>query len=175
MKVHLPTSDRLVFDPIYLDKDRRRPTWSVNVELPPDVEAELARYQAADECAVWTVMIHEALYVYRGQFWTKEALDAEIRQAIEEGIRSAETEGTIEATEEFWEKLRESAERSVKQIHELQAKGELGNLLLPKELHAFILERMESRECRTPTDVVCKATPHLRAEREPKNSVNPVT
>jgi hypothetical protein len=165
MRKRLPTSEQLIFPPIYLDEDRKRPTWSVNVELPPDVEGELARYQAEDECAVWTVLIHEALYVYRWQFWTKEELDAEIREAIEESIRSAETEGTIEATEDFWKELKQRAEQGVKRIHELQAKGELGNLLLPKELYEFILERLESGEPRTPTDVVCAAMPHLRRER----------
>jgi hypothetical protein len=165
MRKHVPTSEQLIFSPIYLDEDRRRTTWSVNVELPANVEEELARYQAEDECAVWTVLIHEALYVYRWQFRTQEELDAEIREAIEESIRSAETEGTIEATEDFWTELKQSAERGAKRIHALQAKGELGNLLLPKELYEFILERLESRESRTPTDVVCAAMPHLRRER----------
>ena len=165
MKKHLPTSAQLVFPPVHLNADCREPTWSVNVELPLDVEIELAEYEKADECAVWTVLIHEALYVYRWQFWSKEALDAEVREAIEEGIRSAETEGTIEATPEFLEGLLEASKRDVKHIHELQAKGELGNLLLPKELYAFILERIESGDCLTPTDVVCRAMPALRRER----------
>jgi hypothetical protein len=171
MRKHLPTSEQLIFSPVYLD-EQHRPTWSVNVELPPDVEAELADYEKEDEFAVWTVIIHEALYVYRWEVWTKEALDAEFREAIEEGIRSAETEGTIEVTPEFWEEFRKRGESNVKWTHELQAKGELGNLLLPKELYAFILERIESGECRTPTDVVCGAMPHLRRERKKKNANN---
>ena len=165
MKPHRPTSEQIIFEPIYLDEDRRRPTWSVNVKLPADVEEELAAYQAEDECSVWTILIHEALYVYRWQFWTKEELDAEIREAIEESIRSAETEGTIEATEDFWQELKQRAKQGGKRIHELQVKGELGNLLLPKELYEFVLERLESGECRTPTDVVCAAMPHMRRER----------
>jgi hypothetical protein len=169
MRQHLPTSEQLIFPPVYLDEERERPTWSVNVELPPDVEAELAEYEKEDECAVWTVIIHEALYVYRWQFWTKEELDAEFREAIEESTRSAEAEGRIEVTPEFWKEFRKRGERNVKWTHELQVKGELGNLLLPKELYAFILERIESGECRTPTDVVCGAMPHLRRERKSGN------
>jgi hypothetical protein len=165
MRKHPPTSEQLIFPPIYLDEENGRPTWSVNVELPPDVETELAEYEKEEEYAGWTTIIHEALYVYRWQFWTKEELDAELREAIEEGICSAETEGAIEATREFWDELKRRGERNMQRIRELQAKGQLGNLLLPKELHAFMLERIASGECRTPADVVCGAMPHLRRER----------
>jgi len=55
--------------------------------------------------------------------------------------------------------------RRLEQIHALQSQGALGNLLLPKELYAFILERIASGACQTPTDVVCAAMPHLRRER----------
>ena len=71
MKKHHPTSEKLIFPPVYLDEERRWPIWSINVELPPDVEAEIVEYEKADEFAVWTVIIHEALYIYRWQFWTK--------------------------------------------------------------------------------------------------------
>jgi hypothetical protein len=68
-----PAADGRIFPPMHLDADRRRPTWSVNVDLPPAIDAEIRRY-----------------YVYRWQFWTKEELDAELREAIEAGIRSAD-------------------------------------------------------------------------------------
>lgn len=150
---------------MHLDEDRRRPTWSVKVDLPPEVDAEIRRYVEEDEPTSWTVMIHGALYIYRWQFWTKEELDAELREALEESIRSADEEGTIEVTPQFWEDLRKRGERHLKRMHALQAQGELGNLLLPKELYTFIVERIESGACRTPTDVVCAAMPHLRRER----------
>ena len=89
--------ERLIFPPVRLDGDRR-PAWSVNVDLPPDIDAEIRRYVEEDELTSWTVMIQGALYIYRWQFWTKEQLKAELREAIEESIRSAEEEGTIEAT-----------------------------------------------------------------------------
>jgi Arc/MetJ-type ribon-helix-helix transcriptional regulator len=149
-----------------LDEDKRRPTWSVNVELPAEVGRELAEYEKENEFAAWTLLIHEALYVYRWQFRTREELDAELRAAIEEGESSEEAEGAIEVTPDVWKNLRKTCERDAKRIHELTADGKLGNLLLPLELHAFIIERMESGECRTPTDVVCAAMPHLRKERE---------
>jgi len=160
-----PAADGLIFPPVQIDEDRRRPTWSVNVTLPPAIEAEIQRYVDEDELTSWTVMIHDALYVYRWQFRTKEELDAELRETIEAGIRSADDEGTIEVTPQFWEDLKRRGERNVERIHALQAQGELGNLLLPQELYAFILERIASGVCRTPTDVVCAAMPHLRRER----------
>jgi hypothetical protein len=165
MKKHCPTSTQLVFPPVHLNVDRREPTWSVNVELPLDVETELAAYENPAEGAVWTVLIHEALYVYRWQFWSQEALDAEVMEAMEEGLRDAEAGNTTAVTPELFESFEQACRRDVKHIHELQAKGELGNLLLPKELYAFILERIESGDCLTPTDVVCRAMPAFRRER----------
>jgi hypothetical protein len=160
MRQHHPTSEQLVFPPVRLDdEDRRWPTWSVNVDLPPDVEVEIAQYTKENEFSVWTVLIHEALYIYRWQFWTREELEAELREAIEEGIRSAETEGTIEATPQFWKDFKKRCNRDVKKIRELKAKAELGNLLLPKELYAFIVERIESGECRTPTYPSAEGSP----------------
>jgi hypothetical protein len=38
------------------------------------------------------MVIHEALYAYRTVVWAQERLDSELREAIEEGIRSGETE-----------------------------------------------------------------------------------
>ena len=166
-----PAADGLVFPPMHLDEDRRRPTWSVNLDLPPEIDAEIHRYVEEDDPTSWTVVIHGALYVYRWQFHTKEELDAELREAIEAGIRSADEEGTIEVTSQFWEDLRQRGERRIAQIHALQAQGALGNLLLPKELYDFILERIASGAYRTPTDVVCAAMPHFRRERAREKQV----
>jgi Arc/MetJ-type ribon-helix-helix transcriptional regulator len=85
------TAKATVFPAVMLD-ERGDPTWSVQVELPPDIDAEIRRYVDQDELASWTVVIHEALCTYRTVFWTQEQLDAELREAIEEGIRSGETE-----------------------------------------------------------------------------------
>jgi hypothetical protein len=150
---------------MHLDADRRRPTWSVNVNLPPAIDAEIRRYMEEDDPTSWTVVIHNALYIYRWQFRTKEELDTELREVIEAGMRSAEEEETIKVTPQFWDELRQRCERDIERIHALQAQGVLGNLLLPKELYEFILERIASGVCRTPTEVVCAAIPHLRRER----------
>ena len=159
-----PAADGLIFPPMHFDEDRR-PTWSVKVDLPSEIEAEIHRYVEEDDPTSWTVVIHGALYIYRWQFRTKAELDAELHEAIEAGIRSADEEGTIEVTPQFWDDLVQRGERRIEQMHALQAQGALGNLLLPKELYAFILERIASGACQTPTDVVCAAMPHLRRER----------
>ena len=160
-----PAADGRIFPPRHLAEDRRRPTWSVNIDLPPAIDAEIHRYVEEDDPTSWTVVIHGALYVYRWQFRTQEELDAELREAIEAGIRSADDEGTIEVTPQFWEDFIQRGERRMAQMHALQAQGLLGNLLLPKELYDFILERIASGACRTPTEVICAAMPHLRRER----------
>jgi Arc/MetJ-type ribon-helix-helix transcriptional regulator len=168
-----PATDGRIFSPVHLDEGRRRSTWSVNVDLPPEIEAEIRRYVEEDDPTSWTIVIHGALYIYRWQFRTKEELDAELREAIEAGIRSADEEGTIEVTPQFWEDLMQRGERNVDRIRALQAHGALGNLLLPKELYDFILERIASGACRTPTDVVCAAMPHLRSERARERQAQP--
>jgi Arc/MetJ-type ribon-helix-helix transcriptional regulator len=159
------TKERLIFPAVSLRNDRR-PRWSVNVTLPTDIDAEIRRYVEEDELTSWTVMIHSALYIYRSQLWTQEELDAEFREAIEESIRSAEEKGTIPVTPQFWRDMKKRCRVNMERIRELRAKGKLGNLLLPKELYEFVLERIDSGECKTPADVVCAAMPALRRERE---------
>ena len=166
MTTHAPTAAKLIFLPVNLDEDDPRClTWSVNVDLPTAIENEISAYTKQDEYSVWTVILHEALYVYRRQFWTEEQLKAEFEQEIEERIANSETEGGIEVTPAFWKSLMKRSKRRVKDIKKLQAEGELGNLLLPKELYAFILERIEAGTAITPTDVACSAMPFLRRAR----------
>jgi len=155
----------MIFPPVLLDADSR-PVWSVQVELPPEIDQEIRRYVAEDELTSWTLTIHGALYLYRTLFWTRERLNAELEGMIEEGYRSAEKGGGREASPAFWAEFRQRTARNAERLSQLRAEGKVGNLLLPQELYAFILERIESGQCRTPTDVVCAATPYLRRERE---------
>lgn len=161
----------MMFPPVMLDEDSR-PTWSVQVELPPDIEAEIRRYVAEDALTSWTVMIHEALYIYRTVFWTREQLNAELWEAIEEGIRSGERDGYIEVTPEFWREFKHRGRKRMTELRKLTAAGTIGNLLLPQELHEFVRERMALGDCKTPTDVVCAAVPYLRKEREESQKSN---
>ena len=153
-----------ILPPIMLD-DRPLPWWSVNVDLPPEIDQEIRRYVEEDELTSWTLMIHGALYIYRSLFWTREQLRAELESMIEEGCRSAEQEGGREATPAFWKEFRQKAARNLERLDQLQAEGKVGNLLLPKELYEFIKERIASGACKTPTEVVCAAVPYLRQER----------
>jgi len=91
----------MMFPPVTLADDRR-PVWSVQVELPADIEAEVRRGVERSELSSWTVEIHGALYVYRRLFHTREELLAELREAVEAGARSGETHGYMEGTPEFW-------------------------------------------------------------------------
>jgi Arc/MetJ-type ribon-helix-helix transcriptional regulator len=155
----------LIFPPVMVD-DRHHPWWSVQVDLPPEIDQEIRRYVAEEECTSWTLVIHDALYLYRTVFWTREQLRAEFDGMIEEGYRSAERDEGIEVTPAFWEALKRRAARNVERLNQLQAEGKVGNLLLPKELYEFVKERIASGACATPTEVVCAAMPYLRQERE---------
>lgn len=66
----------LILPPVTVD-DRDRLWWSVNVNLPPEIDQEIRRYVEEDEFTSWTLMIHSALYRYRTLFWTREQLRAE--------------------------------------------------------------------------------------------------
>jgi hypothetical protein len=154
-----------ILPPVTVD-DRRHPWWSVNMDLPPEIDQEIRRYVEEDELTSWTLMIHGALYIYRTLFWTREQLRAELESMIEEGCRSAEQDGGREATPAFWEEFRQKAERDAERLDQLQAEGKVGNLLLPKELYEFVKERIAAGACNTPTEIVCAAVPYLRRERE---------
>jgi hypothetical protein len=52
----------MMLPPVMLDQDSD-PTWSVQVELPPGIDAEIRGYVEEDELTAWTVLIHEALYL----------------------------------------------------------------------------------------------------------------
>jgi Arc/MetJ-type ribon-helix-helix transcriptional regulator len=155
----------MILPPITLD-DRRHPWWSVNVELPPEMDREIRRYVAEDEFTSWTLVIHDALYLYRTVFWTREQLRAEFEGMIEERSRSDELDEGSEVTPAFWEEFKRRAARNFERLHQLQAEGKVGNLLLPKELYEFVKERIASGDYATPTEVVCAAVAHLRQERE---------
>ena len=155
----------LILPPVTVD-DRHHPWWSVNVYLPPEIDQEIRRYVAEGEFTSWTLVIHDALYLYRTLFWTREQLRTEFEGMIEERSRSTELDEGSEVTPAFWEEFKHRAARNVERLNQLQTEGKVGNLLLPRELYEFVKERIASGDCTTPTDVVCAAVTHLRQERE---------
>lgn len=94
-----------IFPPVMLDRDSPL-VYSVNVVLPPDIDAEIHRYVEEDQWTSWTVMIHTALYSYRAHVWTRAQLDAEFCEMIEKGIRSADKGESVEATPPVLEEAR---------------------------------------------------------------------
>jgi Arc/MetJ-type ribon-helix-helix transcriptional regulator len=156
--------------PLVTISEDGRPVWSVNVELPPKINAEIQRYVEEDKWTAWTVMIHGTLYLYRAHLWPRERLEAEFRDIIEERLKSVDRGEFTEVTPQFWKDFRRDVKRDGKRIRELQAEGKIGNLMLPQELYDFVKERMASGECKTPTDVIVAAMPHLRRSREKENA-----
>lgn len=150
-----------IFPPLPREDDDRS-IYSVNVDLPPELDDEIKRYVDADEMTSPTLIIHEALYYARAEIWSHEALQNELREKIEHGLRDIEAGNTIDVTPEFWNQLRERSTRSIKTIRELQAQGQVGNLLLPEELYEFVVERIASGAYETPSALVHAAIPLLR-------------
>ena len=85
---------------------------------------------------------------------TKAELRHELEEAILEGINSGPG---IPATPAFWRNMRARVRRTHKKIEAARARGLVGNLLLPKELFAFIEEETASGRFASATDVVREA------------------
>jgi hypothetical protein len=153
----------MIYPPVAVQGDKGRLWYSVQVDLPADVEAAINAQVEHDDGLSWTVAIHGALYGYRTTRWTKKALQAEFEAAILEGLKGKSTP----VTPAFWADLRTRAAANQQRIRELRATGQLGNLLLPKELYEFIGAEIASGRSNTPTDVVVAAMPYLKAPAAP--------
>lgn len=144
-------------------------TWySAEVELPAEAEATIAAYVAEHGPTSRTVAIHGALYGYRASIWTREAVVAELKAMLREGLDDVEAGRVTEDSDAFWDDVKRRGERSVRRVRELQASGALGSLLLPKELFDFIGHQIAAGRQSTPTDVVLASLPYLRATSERK-------
>jgi hypothetical protein len=119
-----------ILPPVSISEDRR-PVWSVNVALPPAIDAEIERYVEEDKWTVRTVMIHGALYLYRAAVWPRKKLEADFNEMIEESLKSADRGEFTEVTPQFWKDLKRDVRRDGKKIRELTAEGKIGNLMLP--------------------------------------------
>jgi Arc/MetJ-type ribon-helix-helix transcriptional regulator len=127
---------------------------SVNVFLPPEIDRQIHQLAEADGTS-WTMVIHGALWAFRGEHMTEEERRQELVELIQAGLDSSPG---IEATPEFWEDFKRRVEERLERIQ--QAKT--GNLLLPVELYTFINDQIASGAYRNPTEVVCAAMPSLR-------------
>ena len=119
----IPTSQQLVFAPVYVSEAHERATWSVNVALPVDVEAALARYINAEEARVWTTLIHEALYLYRRRFYSDEALAGELRNMLETRMRDMDDGHGIEITPAWRASFMERARQRFERMRELKPRA----------------------------------------------------
>ncbi len=75
---------------------------SVEVDLPADVEAIIAAQEASDEGAVWTTVIHGALWEMRARAMGPEAVQRELAEELQAALDSREG---VEATPEWWKKF----------------------------------------------------------------------
>jgi Arc/MetJ-type ribon-helix-helix transcriptional regulator len=139
---------------------------SVNIELPPETEAFIKqRIAAADTCGeieVWTTVIHEALWKMRNAEKTQEELRRELEDALLEGVEELDS-GQCIPGEKFFSELRANLPERHRELQEARAQGLIGNLLLPKELHAFVTEEVASGAFPSPTELVVEALRRLEA------------
>ena len=151
-----------IFPPVVVAGDDGRHWYSVDVALPPEVDAAIRVYVEQDECMTWTTAIHGALYGYRATIWSPGALEAEYADLIQARLADVQAGRTIEVTPEFWADIERRGRENLVRMRALRAEGRLGNLLLPQELWEFIGSEIASGQFNTPTDVVCAAMPYLR-------------
>jgi len=157
----------MVYPPVAVAGEDGRYWYSVQVELPSEVDAAIRAYLEQDQCSSWTIAIHGALYGYRATLWSQEALRAEFSALVQAGLDDAVAGRTIEVTPEFWENFERRALDSLEKMRGLRAEGRLGNLLLPRELWEFIQGEIASGKFDTPTDIVCAAMRYLHPSPSP--------
>jgi hypothetical protein len=135
--------------------------YSVHIELPDEVEATITHYLEQDEFACWTVALHGALYGYRSTVWSPEALRDELVAMTREAMDDVDAGRGSEVTPTFWEELARKCELQSQQVDELQRTGQLGNLLLPKELYAFMRDEIAAGKFNNPSEMICAVMPFL--------------
>ena len=127
---------------------------SVEVDLPADVEAIIAAQEASDEGAVWTTVIHGALWEMRARAMGPEAVQRELTEELQAALDSGEG---VEATPEWWKKFWTRCEENARRIGEAQKAGLVGNLLLPEKLHDFVTSEVATGRFASATAVVSEA------------------
>lgn len=134
---------------------------ALSISLPLEYEEilreRIATAEARGEIGVRTTIIHGALWEMRNRGKTRAEIRQELNDAIQEGVDSLNRGEGIRVTPAFWRRMRARVERDVARIKEAQAKGLLGNVLLPKELYEFVTDAIASGRFTSPTEVVCQA------------------
>lgn len=138
---------------------------SVDVDLPPEAEAFIARRIAAAEARgeieVWTLVIHAALWQMRNSRMTRDELRTELENELLAALDSPALDG-----EQVMADIRKRLETLPRELKEARDQGLIGNLLLPEQLHTFVTEEIARGAFSSPTEVVVEALRRLEAEGE---------
>lgn len=137
-----------------LENEDFRLPYSVDIFLPPtykQVIEELVRFGQGDADIF---VIHDALWQMRNSEMTKEELKAELIALLKEGI---ESEPKITVTQESWDEYWDNFIQRCKAHSEWLKTQNIGNTLLPKELHQYIQDKIASGKYANATEVVCAA------------------
>lgn len=100
------------------------------------------------------MVIHDALWQMRTRSKSPDELRRELQQAILDGVNSGPG---IPETDQFRKERRARLLRHHEEITAAQARGLVGNLLLPTELLEFINDEVAAGRFESPTEVVSEA------------------
>lgn len=135
--------------------------YSVSVTLPAEAEEELQR-NASQAGTSWAAAVNEALTLYRN---AESAPPDEYARNVAWAIRQMEELCPPPPVKKLSARQRERLRRRTEEeISELRADGEIGNIILSRELYEFVRDKVEAGAFGSPTEVVVAAIRFLRIE-----------
>ncbi len=149
-----------IFPPI-LPCSQEELIYSISINLPAETDEEMHRFAIRDRVS-WTAMVNQALTLYREALRTppdqNERNVAWVMRQLQELCPPTPAK-TLSLKQS--DRLRRRVE---KEIAELRAAGEVGNVILSRELYEFVRDKVEAGVFDSPTEVVIAAIHFLRIE-----------
>ncbi len=126
--------------------------WSVQVNLPEDVDEFIAAREDLDSGEIWTTIIHGALWQTRLLAMDKVEQRMDLVSELYPSLQDVD-KGEFITLEEF----RATFHDRLRERMELLKGIKRGNLPLPERLYLFVLEQIDSGLFNTPSDFVAAA------------------
>jgi len=147
----------------YSRKRRDALPLTVPVSLPAEARAIVRKRVALDpENSFDAEVIVSALWRMRSRQMSPDEQRDELTRTLSRSLKSGR--GRL-ANAKFFQDLRDHAREQVKLIRKAEARGELANFSLPRELFEFVTAEMLSGRHDTPTAVICAALKRCERER----------
>jgi hypothetical protein len=147
----------------YSRKRRNALPLTVPVSLPVEARAIVRKRVALDPKNTFDAeVIVSALWRMRSRQMQPDEQHDELTRTLLRSLKSGR--GRL-ANAKYFQDLRDHAREQVKRIRKAEARGELANFTLPRELFEFVTTEMLSGRHDTPTAVVCAALERCERER----------